>query len=234
MSFTFDTKSSGAGTENPETVAHTCSSSTKVLVVGIAADNNQARAGSAPSYNSVTMTDSGEGVIDAINKVFIELWYLIDPDTGSSYDVSVPNTGTDQLYIFVASFEASGTVSKHASNSFDDNTANPSINVSTTVDNGLMCGLLGHDKNYPQSYAVGANYTEWYFTEWVTEYAACEYDLDWGSSGSIAVNWTESSDDWAIIGLGFEETAAEGRTTKNTDSNPLGIHTGMAWRMNQP
>lgn len=25
-----------------------------------------------------------------------------------------------------------------------------------------------------------------------------------------------------------------GRTTKNTDSNPLGIHTGMAWRINQP
>jgi hypothetical protein len=28
--------------------------------------------------------------------------------------------------------------------------------------------------------------------------------------------------------------AVEGRTTYNTDSHPLGIHTGMAWRINQP
>jgi hypothetical protein len=28
--------------------------------------------------------------------------------------------------------------------------------------------------------------------------------------------------------------APEGRTTKNTDSYPLGVHVGMAWRINQP
>jgi hypothetical protein len=207
MSFTYDTKSSGSGSGDPVTVAHTCSADTDLLVVWVFGDG-ASRTGGVPSYNSVSMTDSGEGVQDAVNKAYGEIFYLISPSTGDSYNVSVPNTGSASLYIHVVSFEATGTVSKHSNNYDYGSTANPSINVSTTADNGLMVGALMHDANSPNN-TPGTNYTEAYLTDWGPEYVASEYDLDYGSSGSIAVDWSESTaDDWAIIGLAFEETSS--------------------------
>lgn len=206
MSFTFDTKSNGSGAGDPVNVAHTCSASTKVLIA-IVVGYIASRVGGVPTYNSINMVDSGEGKVSCFNKSYMEVFYLLNPSTGSSYNVSVPNTNLDTLYIAVASFEASGTVTKHASNSGENDTADPSINVTTTVDNGLMVGGLVHDLSLPDTIVEGANYTELYLVDMGGDTYSGEYDLDWGSSGAIAVDYTADADDWGLIGLAFEEAA---------------------------
>ena len=220
MTFAYDAKSVGSGAGDPVTIAHTCSASTKLLVV-IVADDTQVRIGGVPSYDSVAMTDSGEGVVDCndLGKVFLEVFYLIGPSTGSEENVSVPNTNTDGLYISVISFEADGTVSKHASNSGEAADADPSIDVTTTYDNGLMVGGLAHD--LATGTVVGANYTEIYTVEipGAKSYSG-EYDLDYGSSGGTAVNWTADADDWGLIGLAFEEAGGPDLNVAIVPSDP--------------
>jgi hypothetical protein len=70
-----------------------------------------------------------------------------------------------------------------------------------------MYGACVHDLNSVASVSNGANYTEIYTTDHGADSVFSEYDLDWGSSGSIAVNWTANPDDWGLIGVAFEETA---------------------------
>jgi hypothetical protein len=208
--FTFDTKSIGAGSGDPVNVAHTCSAGTKLLIVSVITyANATVRAGGVPTYNSVNMVDSGEGNVSCFSKSWLEVFFLIDPSTGSSFNVSVPNTNTNALKITIASYEATGTVSKHASNSGESDTANPSINVTTTVVSGLMYGACVHDLGNISSVSPGTNYTELYETDFGADSGFQEFDLDWGSSGSIAVDWAANADDWGIIGIGFEESAGQ-------------------------
>ncbi|MHA2201826.1 MAG: hypothetical protein ACXABN_18300, partial [Candidatus Thorarchaeota archaeon] len=69
-----------------------------------------------PTYNGTQMTDSGVGKIDG-GEAAVEVWYLVGPDTGSPYDVSIPNSGGQVIACSIMSFTSTGTPSKDSANS---------------------------------------------------------------------------------------------------------------------
>ena len=104
MSFTLDTKGqSTLQSTNPVTYGYTCGSGTKLLVVTINIGSTSPRAGGTPTYNSIAMRygtarqSSGESAV--------EVWFLENPPTGSSYTISVPNTGLLDIVIDAISFK---------------------------------------------------------------------------------------------------------------------------------
>jgi hypothetical protein len=159
MAWTFDTKTTGTrSADNPWTVSHTCSGSTELLVVCIFVNGTSARTGGAPTYNGDPLTDSGEGgVFNA--ECGTEVWYLLTPDTGASYTLSIPNTGLASLNASVMSFEPSGIVGDlDNANSGSGTDANPDIQVSTTNNNCLMVGSVA--SGFRDTPTAGTNYTE--------------------------------------------------------------------------
>jgi hypothetical protein len=208
MSWSLDTSTQGTyGITNPQTVSHTCASTAKLLVVTLFVNGNTARTGGAPTYNGTPMTDSGEGFV-VHTECGVEVWYLVNPDTGSSYTVSVPNSGALNLDVSVASFiPTSGAGNKDSSNNGTGISVNPSINVVTNVDNCLMIGALGSgDRDAP---TAGTNYTIIHTQDAGNQTWGSEYDLDAGTSGTTAVDFaTARSDDWGVIGIAFKEATS--------------------------
>jgi hypothetical protein len=98
VTFVYDSFSVGSGTGDPVTFSHTCSANTKLLILEIFNNtDSSSRAGGVPTYNSVNMVDSGEGVVVPISTHSMEVFFLINPGTGSAYTVSIPNSGSDDL-----------------------------------------------------------------------------------------------------------------------------------------
>jgi epidermal growth factor receptor substrate 15 len=209
MTWTLDASTPGTyQATNPNTVSHTCAASADLLVAVIFVNGNTARTGGAPTYNGTTMTDSGEGFV-VHTECGVELWYLINPDTGSSYTVSVPNSGAINFDISVMSFIPSeGSNALDNANSGTAVSQNPSINVVTGNDNALMVSGLGSgERDVP---TAGANYSLVHTYDAGNQTWGSEYDLDAGTAGTIAVDYgTARSDDWGLIGIAFYEVTAD-------------------------
>jgi hypothetical protein len=173
-------------------------------------DGTAARTGGAPTYNSVTMTDSGAGfVFNDPGECGVEVWYLLSPDTGSSYAVNVPNSGALLFDISVTSWIPSvGGAAFDAQNSGTGTTQNPSITVTTGNANDLMVGALGSgDRDAP---TAGTNYTLIHTRDIGNQTWGTEYDLDTGGSGGVTVDFgTARADDWGLIGVAFNEEVTD-------------------------
>jgi len=131
MAHTFDTKAQWLNqTGNPANLSLTLGSTATVLVVSIQTEllGGSPRAGGAPTYNgtSLTQADSTSSTGEFDN----ELWYLIGPDTGSSYTLSIPNTGGEEIHV-----EASSYISATGASAYD--TANGTTNDSTFISQGV-------------------------------------------------------------------------------------------------
>lgn len=129
---------------NPTTFSHTCSAGTTVLVLMLNGVNN-ARTGGAPTYNGTAMTQAG--TTEDVAETTSEVWYLIGPDTGSSYTLSIPNAVISQNLIgSLASFESSTGTSafQQVVQSSSSSVAGPvGDDVTPTKDGSVICQVLG-------------------------------------------------------------------------------------------
>ena len=121
---TIDTSvSSGA------TYAHTCSAGTKLLVVGlIIADSTDAdRVTVTATYNGDAMTEGTTQNNDSQNYT-IYIFYLVNPDTGSPFNIALSWSGGTfaDVDISSTSYEADGMQV--------DSTATPVTTTSTNID----------------------------------------------------------------------------------------------------
>jgi len=203
---------------DPNTVNHTCAANTRVLVVVLFVNGITTRTGGAPTYNSLPLTDSGAGFVylSGSGECGVEIWYRLNPPTGSSYTVSVPNTNTVPFDISVMSFTATAnSAAKDSYNSSTGDSTTPSTNVVTNTNNCLMIGGLGSgDRDYATK---GANYTFVHQYDAGNQVWMSEYDLDAGTAGSTAVNFTTPhSEDWGVIGIAFKEITATNTNDSTT------------------
>ena len=206
MAWSLDTKNIGTyGTTNPCTLNYTCAANTRVLVIVLYTGGSTARAAGTPTYNTTnSFTDSSRGSVGYTGgDDRVELWYLINPPTGSSYSISVPNSTGLSMCISAMSFIESGfnNVMVSGVNSGTGTAANPTINIVTGYNNELVVGACGHA--YRNAPTAGANYTIGNSYDAGNWTYADEYDLDGGAAGTIAVNFTNSADSWGVIGIGF-------------------------------
>ena len=211
MTWALDTSTQGTlGAADPLTLNHTCSAATTLLVAVVFLRDTAARTGGALTYNGVTMTDSGQGQVVPVENASVEVWYLINPPTGSSYALNAPNTALLSGTISAMSFESTGDAALDNSNSATGTSTAPTVSVTMGNANGLMVGGLGSgDRDVP---SAGGAYTLVHTDDAGNQVWASEYDLDSGASGGVTVDFTTPhSEDYAIIGVGFYEAAAAAR-----------------------
>jgi hypothetical protein len=206
---TFDTKYQGArANTNPYTFSYTCGAGTTLFVLSIVVGGTTARAGGAPTYNGIAMTQAD--TVRSSTETKAELWYLLNPPTGSSYTCSIPNTGTAKYLSPVASSykAASGYTSALR-------TANGGTGTSTNPTGPTLTGLASGDVIVA---VVGTGATTWAPT---ARTGTQLYDRDDGTYGNgaqyliktdannVAMGWTfGTSDDWAICEVAFKENYA--------------------------
>jgi hypothetical protein len=146
VAHTFDTNLRFTGSNNPLTQSYTCGSGATVLCLGIVTGGSVARAGGAPTYNGVSLTQADSTRIYASSpETSCELWYLLAPPTGAAYTISVPNTGTKSLYVQASSYKAASgyTSVLDVENGFTGLTSFSHATVTTTLDGGVIVGVGG-------------------------------------------------------------------------------------------
>lgn len=101
----FDTSKNATGNANPYTTTYTAGINTTgctLLCLGIVVRTNVQRTGGSPTFGGVTMTKAD--ITRVANETNSELWYLIDPPSGTTQNLSIPNTNVRTLYVTLASY----------------------------------------------------------------------------------------------------------------------------------
>jgi len=207
MAHTYDNKQQfTTGAADPTQFSYTCGSGSTVLVLLIVGAGTTLRTGGAPTYNGVAFTpgDTNYNV-----ETFNELWYMLDPPTGSSYTVQIQNDNTRTIFGCVASFKAaSGYTSQlRACSKTTGTTADPGGPTMTSLAAGdVIVSVIGTGDNTfapsgqtgtviytydPAAYGMGSQY---YITP---------------DTADRSLTWTEATaDDWNTIVASFKEVAA--------------------------
>ena len=219
------------GTTNPNVLSFTCNTGAKLLVCFLF-NNDAERTGGDPTYNSLPMTDSGAGYV-IHTECGISIWYLIDPPTGSAYDISFPNSGGSNIQISAACFipAAGKTAAKDKHASATGLTDDPSLTLTSVGANALVLGgLASGDRDVP---SAGTNFTLIHTYDAGNQVWGSERWLDAGAAGNKTVGiLTVRADDWGLIGLSFIEatsatpiTVADGFQTQTGDASVVSLFT---------
>jgi hypothetical protein len=192
---------------NPTTVSLNLPAGTTVLWVSIVAGGTTARAGGAPTFNSVALT-AGNAKANAggTPETCQEDWYMLAPPTGSAYTLSIPNGGTLAMAITYAYASASaGNTSVYDNKvSTGGSSTNPSTSF-TVADGAIWFGGVGSGAQSWNSTATsGTQINEWDAGSWGRD---SQYGVKSGT-GSQTVSWTfGTSEDWIIQAISFKEQA---------------------------
>lgn len=233
---TFDTSTHQTRTRNTSGVTfnHACGSGTTLLTLTIVVGGTTARTGGAPTYNGVALTQADQnGQAPSGAETIVELWYLLNPGTGSSYQISIPDSNNVFLTADVSSYKATSGY-KTVLKTDDDNG-----NTSTNPTGPSLTGLVSGDVLVA---VVGSGATTWAPS---ARTGTQLYDVDDGSYGDgaqyliksdssdTAMGWTfGTSDDWSVVEAAFTEISPidqEGFRFRNDD----GSESAATWMQNQ-
>lgn len=198
----FDAKGQTSGSSaNPVTLSFTTTSGTTVLVVGLAMRSVSARAGGAPTFNGVALTQANTTKV-AASEVSAELWYLLDPPIGT-YTISVPNSGGLTMTLMASSYKAASgkTSALDVAGGWVGNTVNPSNNLITTTYGDAVVDIMAHGLNTAET---GRNQVLLYATDQGQWNTAGQYALQ-TTAGSITFSHTIAADNWAHLMVSFKE-----------------------------
>src|SRR4030042_2575659 len=222
MAWGLVTDSQGIRVSTPLTLSFNWGATSKLLTVSIWTNGIVARTGNGPTYNGVTMTDSGNGFIaHASGECGTEVFYLTTPYTGGAANIVVPNTNSVSINISAAAWSTSNIAAKDQTSSATGLTQNPSLVVNSVVANAMMYGSLASgDRDAP---TAGTNYTLLNTEDVGNQTWGDEYDLDTGSAGNITVSFaTARADDWGLIGIAFKDSSSSSSTSSTTSSSSSG------------
>src|SRR4030042_4824564 len=125
MAHTYDTKVQfTTGAADPREFSYTCGSGSTLLVLLIVGAGTTYRTGADPTYNGMPFTFGDKNVN---LETFNELWYMVDPPTGSAYTIQIQNDNTRTIFGCAASFKAATgyTSALRTCSKTTGNTANP-------------------------------------------------------------------------------------------------------------
>lgn len=215
MAHTFDTKNRTTGAGNPINIPYTAGQGTTLIIVGIVIAGNVQRAGGAPTFSGVTMTQVDSTRV--ATETNCEMWYLTNPNVAAGTVLSIPNTGTLTCHVITSSYIASPgkTSILDVSTGNTGAGANPSSSVTTTANGCVVVDILGHgDPNIP----TGNNQILLYSTDDGAYSDNAQYALQ-AAAGLISMSWTVPADDWCMVVGAFRELM---RCKNHTDWE--GIH----------
>lgn len=214
MPIAFDASSAGSiTTGNSISYSHTCSGSDRLLIVGISAADDDQRTISSMTYGGVAMTRAIRRVSTAgFDDHWIELWYLVNPATGSN-TVSISLSGTVDRAAYSNALSLTGvdqTTPLDATNSAIGDSASPSVNVTTTVDNAWAVDYaISDDSGTGSSPGAGQTSFQNYNDTSDDHLTRGSYEGPRATPGSITMSWSGfPDDDWTMIAAAFRPTAS--------------------------
>lgn len=223
MAHTIDTSLYATGANQPQTMSYTCGAGSTLFVLGVVC-NATVRAGGVPTFGGIPMTIINVDTYDS-GETISQLYYLLNPSTGSAYTVSVPNTGTARtLYLRGSSYKAQSgytTVYDASARAGSTGSANPSTNISVTAGGVAVQiagdGLLTLPTAYTHPTILPVDHGA--LTSWMT------YALPVGTA-TIRMGATVASDDWSLVTGSWKE---EQLPPAKTWGGILKYYNGSAW-----
>ncbi|MCX9025939.1 MAG: hypothetical protein OIN85_07600 [Candidatus Methanoperedens sp.] len=210
---TFDTSATDgtatfATSPNPRILSYTAGSGASVMVLNIFIASTTARSGGAPTFNGKTFTQVGTRQPTAGSTVegAVEMWYLLlnSSDTGSSFTVSVPNTGSLAMRLQASTYKSATGASALDVYAQRPNTgtaeSNPSQSITTTVNGDVLIDALFDGGS---AVPTANSYTLIYEQDGGPYSADSQYYLQ-TTAGSQALSWTIAADDFALITASFK------------------------------
>jgi hypothetical protein len=208
MAFTIDTSKYGAGNSNPQTLAYTCGTNSTLLVLGFGISGTASRGlANAPSFGGNTMSIVGAST-NTGGEIGGELWYLSNPSTGTSYNISIPNTQSRTLYLFASSYSTSSGYSTDLNSgaSFTGTITNPSTRAVITESQEMVI----------QAIASGAQskLTQCYPGKMIcssTDMGSFQFGMQYHlptTVANVSVGFTTVSEDTGLMTAVFRQLAA--------------------------
>jgi hypothetical protein len=207
----FPTTATALSTANPVSTTFTCGAGTTVLCVLIVYVGSTNRAGGAPTYNGVAMLQA-----DTVRRApsnpegSVEAWYMLSPPTGSAYTLNVPNTGALGTHLYIGSAKAqSGYTSElDAATGTGNTSANPSVNVTTTVVGDIIfSGIASGATTWAPSAVTSVTMGHGDYGAWG---GGASYHIK-SDAGLQQITYTfATSDDWGLVVAAFKEVPPGG------------------------
>lgn len=208
-----DTSSKTRDNKSSITWTHTCTGSNLILVVSLAMRDGKVddRNVGSVTYNGTALTKAVD-LDDAGNLYNVEIWYLVNPDTGSAYDIVASNVSGEACTIFtVGAVSLTGvdqTTGLDASNS-DTGTGSPTVDVTTIADDCYLVDSMYTLQHSGGKVSVGANQVEIQKTDTGNTTCGASYEAG-GSAGAHTMSWVDIDNDehWLICAASFKEVGA--------------------------
>jgi hypothetical protein len=194
-------------TAHPLTSNFTCGSGATVLVVMLIYAGAVDRAGGAPTYNGIALTQVDvprRGVTSP--ECTAEMWYLLDPSIGT-FSVSIPNTGGLAMKAFVASAKSDTDASfLHGSVGAGTTGINPTASGTTTRDGCVIFAVVANGATtWAPSARAGVQIADVDLGTWG---GGAQYLLQ-ATAGTQAMSWTfATSEDYGLVVGAFKPIAA--------------------------
>jgi hypothetical protein len=207
MAHTYGAKARSDTYTNPVNVNVAVAAGTTVVVAGIVTAGATNRAGGAPTFAGITMTQYGTVTKAATSpETTVEMWYLLDPPNGATYGISVPNTNNVYVHAHLATFKAgTGYISAldAGASATADSATNPTVNLTTTVNGDAVFAVVGTGAT---TWAPTARTGTQLFDADDGSYGNGSQYLLQSTAGSTDMGWTfGTADDWAVMAIAFKE-----------------------------
>jgi hypothetical protein len=200
MGYTYSNSSQAVGTTNPRVLAYTCAAGVHLLVIGLGSRSG-ARTGGTPTYNGIAMTQAGTTATQTT--VSSEIWYLLNPPTGVSYNISVPNTGALSVRIIASSYipDENYIYALDVATQGVGTTANPSLSLTPSVNGCVIVDMMCNELNTADT---ARNQTLLFTTDEGVWNTAAMYALQ-PTAGLITFTHTIGADNWGMNLASFKQ-----------------------------
>lgn len=219
MAHIFDTNLRFSGATNPLTSNYTPGSGATLLVIGIVTASAMQRGGDVPTFDGNDLTQADQTRQHGVNpEISCELWYLLEPETGSALEISIPNPTSLTLHIQVSTYKAAGgfTSDLDVEGGSSGTSASASVSLTPTVDGAVIVGVFGDGEDFIPTGQTG---TELNTTDDGLYSDSNQFTLQ-ATAAAIETGWTTQTygagvygggvyngdDDWALVVAAFKQT----------------------------
>jgi hypothetical protein len=160
------------------------------------------------------------------------IFYAIGNGTGATTVTATPSAGTPSVRAIVHVFSGNATTSPldQTGSGEDATTTTHDISgtVTTTQADEVLCGFARATSALAPT--AGADYT--IPANGTTSVSMSQYRIV-AATGDYSSPWTSAANETCVTLMATFKALVEGggRTTKNTHSHPLGVHSGRTWRV---
>jgi hypothetical protein len=219
MAHIFDTNLRFSGSSQPLDSNYTAGSGTTLLVLGIVTAGSEQRNGRAPTLDNKVFVQADQTRQHGTNpEISCELWYFLEPETGSVINISIPNPNSLVLHAQVSTYKASSgfTSDIDVAGGSSGISASPTVQLTPTEDGSVIVGVFGDGEDFTPTGRTGIElnttdnglYSD--SNQYTLQSTAAPINTGWTTqtygAGVYGGGVYNGDDDWCMCVASFKET----------------------------